>query len=223
MNEEKLYYYGLSYGSSLGLTYAQLFPDRVGRMLLDGIDNPVEDRTTAGFGLTALTDRDRVYKEGFIGECIRAGPKNCALAEPLNGSNGTETVTGLQDRINNIFARLHERPAPATDPEFGPGVYWWRDFNDVFASALYNPLRWPKVATGISQFEREGNITFLYARKTYGTFYSDPTECPDPPEKAWGNVELFVICGDSFDADHPGLDFYMNLWKEMTDKYVGSC
>ena len=41
MDEEKLTYVGLSYGSYLGQTYANLFPDRIRAMLLDGIVDPV--------------------------------------------------------------------------------------------------------------------------------------------------------------------------------------
>jgi pimeloyl-ACP methyl ester carboxylesterase len=37
LDEVKLNFIGLSYGSYLGTTYAQLFPQRVGRMVLDGI------------------------------------------------------------------------------------------------------------------------------------------------------------------------------------------
>ena len=37
MGEEKLTYVGLSYGTLLGQTYANLFPDRIRAMLLDGI------------------------------------------------------------------------------------------------------------------------------------------------------------------------------------------
>ncbi len=39
LGESKLNYIGYSYGSWLGAWYARLFPDRVGRMLLDGVDN----------------------------------------------------------------------------------------------------------------------------------------------------------------------------------------
>ncbi|MDX6283069.1 MAG: hypothetical protein QOH03_4140 [Kribbellaceae bacterium] len=37
LGDDKLNYLGVSYGSYLGTTYAQLFPQRVGRMVLDGI------------------------------------------------------------------------------------------------------------------------------------------------------------------------------------------
>ena len=42
MGEEKLTYVGLSYGTLLGQTYANLFPDRIRAMMLNGIVDPVQ-------------------------------------------------------------------------------------------------------------------------------------------------------------------------------------
>ena len=41
MGEEKMTYIGFSYGTMLGATYANLFPQRLRAMLLDGITDPV--------------------------------------------------------------------------------------------------------------------------------------------------------------------------------------
>src|SRR5262249_7651576 len=42
MGEEKLTYIGLSYGTFLGQTYANMFPDRIRAMLLEGVVDPTE-------------------------------------------------------------------------------------------------------------------------------------------------------------------------------------
>ena len=36
LGESQMLYFGASYGTKLGATYAELFPDRVGRLVLDG-------------------------------------------------------------------------------------------------------------------------------------------------------------------------------------------
>lgn len=41
LGDEKLTYLGYSYGTKIGATYAELFPDKVGRMVLDGAVDPV--------------------------------------------------------------------------------------------------------------------------------------------------------------------------------------
>ncbi len=40
LGDEKLNYLGYSYGTFLGATYAKLFPDRVGHLVLDGAIDP---------------------------------------------------------------------------------------------------------------------------------------------------------------------------------------
>ena len=36
LGDDQLTYFGASYGTKLGATYAELFPDQVGRLVLDG-------------------------------------------------------------------------------------------------------------------------------------------------------------------------------------------
>ncbi|MGY0236813.1 alpha/beta hydrolase [Longispora urticae] len=42
LGEDRLHYFGFSYGTRLGQFYAERFPGRVGRMVLDSVDNPAE-------------------------------------------------------------------------------------------------------------------------------------------------------------------------------------
>src|SRR4051794_34384785 len=48
VGDAKIHYYGVSYGSFLGTTYANLFPDRVGRLVVDGVLDPVAWTTGVG-------------------------------------------------------------------------------------------------------------------------------------------------------------------------------
>ncbi|MFJ6568373.1 alpha/beta hydrolase [Streptomyces sp. NPDC091292] len=43
LGDDKLYYLGISYGTELGGTYAHLFPQRVGRLVLDAVVDPTAD------------------------------------------------------------------------------------------------------------------------------------------------------------------------------------
>ncbi len=56
LGDEKLNYVGASYGTFLGATYADLFPGRVGRLVLDGaMDRPGPPSTSTGTRRRAST------------------------------------------------------------------------------------------------------------------------------------------------------------------------
>ena len=53
LREEQLNFLGISYGTFLGLTYADLFSDRVGKFVLDGVIDPaLSNSELAGGRLT---------------------------------------------------------------------------------------------------------------------------------------------------------------------------
>jgi len=54
IGEEELTGYLVSYGTGIGQTYANMFPDSVGRVILDGTEYVRDHRLLAGFGWTAL-------------------------------------------------------------------------------------------------------------------------------------------------------------------------
>ena len=43
LGDDKLHYFGISYGTELGGTYAHLFPRRVGRLTFDAVVDPSAD------------------------------------------------------------------------------------------------------------------------------------------------------------------------------------
>ncbi|MES1171338.1 MAG: alpha/beta hydrolase [Actinomycetota bacterium] len=81
VGDEKLNYLGFSYGTQLGATYAQLYPDHVGQMALDGAVDfllPEDDQAAgqaAGFE-GALTS--------FVKWC--AGEKDCPLSKDADAA-----------------------------------------------------------------------------------------------------------------------------------------
>lgn len=87
VGEDMLDYYGISYGTYLGTTYAAMFPDRVGRMVVDGVLDPVawstgdEDPATEPFS-TRLRSARGAYESLTTGlaECDRVGRSACAFA-----------------------------------------------------------------------------------------------------------------------------------------------
>ena len=70
LGEPRLDFFGASYGTKLGATYAQLFPKRVGRMVLDGaVDLSLDRRDQALQQVAGFETALRAY----VGNCVDSG------------------------------------------------------------------------------------------------------------------------------------------------------
>ncbi len=135
VGDEKITYVGLSYGTMVGQMYANMFPDRVRAMLLDGIVDPVAF-TTSAETMTAVnsSSTDEVFAQ-FLQLCEQAGPDRCALAG--HGETAADRVAGLFDR-----ARQGSIPAPNSPA----GVLVYSDLQVSSFSPLRDPHTWTEYA-----------------------------------------------------------------------------
>ncbi|MFJ4329770.1 MULTISPECIES: alpha/beta hydrolase [unclassified Streptomyces] len=106
LGDEKLTYVGASYGTFLGATYAGLFPDRAGRLVLDGAMDPslparrLNLEQTEGFE-TAF--------QSFAKDCVRQ--PDC----PLGGKDTSPDQVGKN--LKSFFDDLDAKPLPAGDAD----------------------------------------------------------------------------------------------------------
>jgi pimeloyl-ACP methyl ester carboxylesterase len=134
--EETITYVGLSYGTVVGQMYANLFPERVRAMLLDGIVDPVAYTTSAETRVASnAASTDEVFAQ-FLELCEEAGPQRCALAG--HGETAAARVQRLLDR-----ARQGPIPAPGATP---PGELSYSDLLLSSFSPLRDPSTWPDYA-----------------------------------------------------------------------------
>ncbi|KLO05806.1 alpha/beta-hydrolase [Schizopora paradoxa] len=104
MGYDKLQYWGFSYvlyGSVLGATFSAMFPDNVGRVVLDGVVD--SENYYAGLWSNNLIDTEAALLD-ICSACVSAGPSRCFLYE-----SSPELV--LQ-RIENILEKLKLSPIP---------------------------------------------------------------------------------------------------------------
>ncbi|MEU4211866.1 alpha/beta hydrolase [Streptomyces sp. NPDC026206] len=119
LGENRLNYLGISYGTYIGQHYAHLFPDRVGRFVLDGVVDPGTDQTrTARNDVKSLDD-------SFASYARACAALRCALgrtpgeivatttefvrgldAHPVPASGGGRLTTGLA--VQGIRAPLYQ-------------------------------------------------------------------------------------------------------------------
>ena len=96
LGEETLSYFGASYGTKLGATYAELFPDKVGRFVLDGaVDVSLDAESLALEQATGFETALRAY----VQNCLDT-TDNCFLGDTVD--EGLATITGLLESIEEI-------------------------------------------------------------------------------------------------------------------------
>jgi pimeloyl-ACP methyl ester carboxylesterase len=142
---------GASYGTFLGATYAELFPDRTGRLVLDGAMDPslpardMNRDQTAGFE-TAF--------QSFAADCVKQ--KDCPL--------GTGTPAEAGTRLKALFAALDAKPVPTKDKN--------RPLGEALATtgaiaAMYDEGAWPRLRDGIKAAQQGDGNGLLALADTY--------------------------------------------------------
>ncbi|KAK2026349.1 hypothetical protein LX32DRAFT_641906 [Colletotrichum zoysiae] len=219
LGEDELTGYLVSYGTGIGQTYANLFPDSVGRVILDGTEYVRDHRLLGGFGWTALDNATDAWHDGFLGECISAGPEHCALAKSEDGT--PVVLDDLDARMRSLLSSLIGRPVVGYRKESGPSIVTYSALVGGIYSAMYNAATWPALARMLHELER-GNSTLATAFVEGMSWEYDPTLPATPGKKRPSSDELgtLVICADSYDAPLPpdGLDWWASLWANMTAK-----
>lgn len=101
LGDEKLNYLGYSYGTLLGSSYADLYPDKAGRLVLDGALDPASD-------LDEVIEFQSVGFENslaaYLESCLESA--NC----PFTG-----TVGDAMERVGTLMERLDRSPLRALD------------------------------------------------------------------------------------------------------------
>lgn len=103
LGEEKLDYLGASYGTFLGATYADLFPTRVDKMVLDGaLDPSLSNRELSLQQAEGFETALRAY----VQSCVDEG--NCILGDSVDA--GTK-------RLRAFYDELEQQPLPTGDQD----------------------------------------------------------------------------------------------------------
>ncbi|KAI1351739.1 Alpha/Beta hydrolase protein [Xylaria sp. FL0043] len=128
----KLVYWGFSYGTFLGATFASMFPDKVGRLILDGVVHA--DRYVNPNWETSTTDADAIWDRFFV-YCAEAGTA-CSF---YRAGDGPEDV---RKRFEETLSMLKEQPATVVLPDMSlPALVTASDVKkSIFFGGLYAPI-----------------------------------------------------------------------------------
>jgi pimeloyl-ACP methyl ester carboxylesterase len=166
MGDEKINYLGFSYGTQLGATYAGIFPENVGNMVLDGA---IDLRLTA-------FEQSMQQAVGFE-NALRAFAENCVEYGDCPVAGDTDQVMAA---VAELFDRLGKSPLPTDDPE--RVLTQSLAFYGV-AQPLYAEVLWPALGEGLELAinQRDGSVLLelsddYFGRSDDGTYMNNQTE-----------------------------------------------
>jgi pimeloyl-ACP methyl ester carboxylesterase len=189
VGDEKLFYLGASYGTYLGGMYAELFPEKVGRLVLDGAVDPSLSGEELSFD--QAVGLDNALKR-FVDDCAQY--KDCPL--DAGGEKGIQQIRKFLDSLdaNSLKTENPERVLTQS-----MGVY-------AVAGALYSETWWSFMRQALaSAFKGDGSdllviVDLFNDRADDGTFSNNSTEaiyainCFDTPStKTVAEVKQLAI------------------------------
>jgi pimeloyl-ACP methyl ester carboxylesterase len=176
LGDARMNYFGASYGTELGATYAQLFPRRVGRFVLDGAVDPTLGTRAAALQQAASF---QTALDAYASNCVQAS-EGCFLGK---------SVTAAQHTISALLDRIASKPLPTSD---GRELTAGNAFYGI-AATLYNRSYWIVLSSALrSALGGDGTVLMKLAdayaeRNADGTFQSNFLEafydisCLDDP------------------------------------------
>jgi pimeloyl-ACP methyl ester carboxylesterase len=191
VGDPQLTYYGISYGTHLGSTYAAMFPGNIRAMILDGVLDPVAWSTGRG-GEAGQPFSERIGSGrgawqalvNALAECDRVGRKHCAIAghasevwrdtvrrlrrEPFDG-------TTYPDLVGSALLSLYD----------APGIRWFVRMLGNLHEAMVTGGRAPRV---VARVPERGIVPGPYAAPAYAR---------------GGNPFAAIACADSDNPSDP--------------------
>ena len=158
LGEEELTGYVMSYGTGMAQLYANMFPERVGSLVLDGSVYFRDCMMLGAMVWAAIADTTDLWRDGSLTECIRAGPEHCALAEPKEDHGRAVMVPELEARMDKLIQSLVIEPIPAYLESAGPMLITYSTFVGALYPSLYMPSTWSATARMLRELE-SGNST----------------------------------------------------------------
>jgi pimeloyl-ACP methyl ester carboxylesterase len=163
LGDDELHYLGYSYGTFLGATYAKLYPERVGRLVLDGAIDP------AVSGLEVGTTQAVGFEQA-----LRAYMQNCLSTQecPFRG-----TVDQAMADLGALLASVDRSPLPAPDGR----MLGADSLMTAIVAALYSQENWSILTAALANaLQGDPEVAFLladfYNGREGGVYLDNSTE-----------------------------------------------
>ncbi|MET8758061.1 alpha/beta hydrolase [Lentzea sp. NPDC004782] len=145
VGDRKISYLGFSYGTFLGATYANLFPNNIRALVVDGVLNP--ELWSSG----RQVESDRIATKEEFREFLR----NCDEAKCVFGPQS-------EKRWNALLASVRAKPI-----QLGDRLYTYDAVVNAAIGAMYNPNSWPSAASLFDQLSNASAAVSVAAEPDY--------------------------------------------------------
>lgn len=152
LGDERLHYFGFSYGTELGGVYAHLFPDKVGRAVFDAVVDPT---LTAEEGALGQARGFQLALDNYAEDCVSQA-EECPVGD---------SAQDVKNRIARLLKDLDGSPLPGVFP---------RRLTQTAATggilqALYSQDFWAFLTDGLEQaYDGDGTILMLLSDSMNG-------------------------------------------------------
>lgn len=191
-----LNYWGYSYGTMLGNTFVSMFPERVGRMILDGV---VDAPDYAATGWTSNLQDTHQGLIQMLQDCFD-GKKLCPLYE-----YSMKNFQEIGQKVTKFMLHLRDNPIPVVH-NGTVDLITLSDIQYRIFDYLYSPMQKYSWTGQMLADLMTGNTTLLIPELPSIKF---PTELrmsgdPVPPPRRWpqsdyahsGEATSTILCGD---------------------------
>ncbi len=198
LGDEQLNYLGYSYGTTLGSTYAELYPENVRALVLDAAVDPDADAQTRvesqAAGLEASFDAFAANCTGLVSGCPLGGEPRRFLEDLLAQAAGTPIPSAAEGETR-----------AAT-----PGVIM-----TAVLSAMYDPGSWPQLSQSLAAARNNGDAAGLfsladrYAGRLADGSYTNQSDasvainCADTPEDETYSAEQVLALAQDWGTRYP--------------------
>ncbi|MGW3679992.1 alpha/beta hydrolase [Streptomyces prasinus] len=150
LGDRKLNYLGFSYGTRLAAVYAARFPEKVGRLVLDGVDTLTQPLAEQGL---ASVRGQQTALEHFLTWCT----EDVACPFGQDPRKARQSVVKLVDSLD-------ENPVPT---DFGY-EFTGQDLAIALGQGLYSRELWPLLQRALAELMEDGNTRGVEAFATGG-------------------------------------------------------
>ncbi|EIW56311.1 alpha/beta-hydrolase [Trametes versicolor FP-101664 SS1] len=180
---------GTSYGSLLGMWLINMFPERVGRVIIDGIVNPTllaTEETATMWAFHELADADKAY-EVFLTGCALAGPQGCPIAS-AEGQTAADIDATIQALLKQAHDAARRNASVPVTSEITRGRYLLLSvIESPGQAAIFANTTWPMLVAGVQS--ESGSEPFTSRRSMGG----------DQQNQTRSYSDEAILCGDSID------------------------